>query len=94
GAIEDFTDVLDMEDEADWAYYNRGLAEASLEDYPAAIRDFTRVLKNDAKDGWALYQRGLARIHAGDHDEGCSDLRHAGDLGVEESESAIEAMCQ
>ncbi len=94
GAIEDFTDVLDTEDEAVWAYYNRGLAEASLEDYPAAIRDFTRVLKNDATDGWALYQRGLARIHAGDHDEGCSDLRRAGDLGVEESESAIDAMCQ
>jgi tetratricopeptide (TPR) repeat protein len=94
GAIDDFTDVLNMEYDTDWAYYNRGLAEASLEDYPAAIRDFTRVLENDGNDGWAFYQRGLARIHAGDHDEGCSDLRRGMDLGVEESRSAIEELCQ
>jgi tetratricopeptide (TPR) repeat protein len=94
GAIEDFTDVLDMEYDVDWAYYNRGLAEASLGDYPAAIRDFTRVLRSDGTDGWAFYQRGLARIHAGDHDGGCSDLDQARGLGVGESENAIEELCQ
>lgn len=94
GAIDDFTYVLDIEYDADWAYYDRGLAEAALEDYTAAIRDFTRVLENDGTDGWAFYQRGLARIRAGDHDEGCSDLRRAMDLGVEESENAMEELCQ
>lgn len=94
GAIEDFTEVLRLEPEAGWAYYDRGLAEAALEDYPAAITDFTRVLTEDRSDGWAFYQRGLARIYAGDHDIGCSDLRRALDLGVEESESAMEELCR
>jgi tetratricopeptide (TPR) repeat protein len=83
-----------MDYKAGWAYFNRGLAEAALDDYPAAIRDFTRVLKNDDSDGEAFYQRGLARIHAGEYDRGCSDLRRARDLGVNESESAMEEMCQ
>ena len=94
GAIEDFDEVLEMDYNAEWAFYNRGLAEAVLGDDPAAIRDFTRVLKNDDSDGEAFYQRGLARIHAGDYERGCSDLRRAMSLGVEESESAMEEMCQ
>ncbi|HEX7574486.1 MAG TPA: hypothetical protein VF514_15475 [Bacteroidota bacterium] len=94
GTIDDFTDVLDIKYDADWAFYDRGLAEAALEDCTAAIRDFTRVLENDGTDGWAFYQRGLVRIHEGDHDEGCSDLRRAMDLGVEESENAKEELCQ
>ena len=94
GAIDDFTTILNLDSDATWAYFNRGLAEAALEDYSAAIQDFTRVLESDGTDGWAFYERGLARVYAGDHDEGCSDLRRAMDLGVDESESAIEDLCQ
>jgi len=94
GAIEDFNKVLSLESDADWAYYNRGLAEATLGDFPAAIQDFTRVIRNDSRDGWAFYQRGLARIDSGDQERGCSDLRRAMDLGVEESASALDELCQ
>lgn len=87
GAISDYSHAIELKPGDGGLYLDRGLARE-------AVGDFTRVIKNDGTDGWAFYRRGLARIYAGDHDEGCFDLRRAIDLGVEESGSALEELCQ
>ena len=56
--------IIELKPDHAGAYYNRGVAKISLEDYYGAIRDFNKVLKLKPKSKYnlanILYKRGVA----------------------------------
>ncbi len=74
GAIEDFTEAIEMDPQISSAYNNRGFAKQKLNDYSGAIADFTAVLGMDENDETALLNRGIANTKIKDYSGAISDL--------------------
>lgn len=67
GAVEAFTQLLQLNPKDGEAYYNRGLALAQLEEYEKAIADYSKVLELNPEDVEAYDNRALARAQLEDY---------------------------
>lgn len=74
------------------AYYNKGVALASLADYSAAIDAFDRAIALKPDMGEAYYNRGWVELRIGRRSEGLADLSKAGELGVVASYNLLKRM--
>ena len=61
GAIADFTKVIELDPNHQWAYVSRGSAKNKTGDYQSAIDDFNRALELDPKDQEAYNNRGFSK---------------------------------
>jgi len=61
GAVEAFTQLLELNPKDAEAYYNRGLALAQLEQYEKAIADYSKALELNPDDVEAYDNRAFAR---------------------------------
>jgi len=59
------------------AYYDRGLAYQSEEDYDRAIQDFDQAIRLKPKDTDFLTSRAYAYRHKGDYDRAIEDFNQA-----------------
>jgi tetratricopeptide (TPR) repeat protein len=66
GAIEDYTEVLEINPTDDVAYNNRGLAFYDLGDRAAAIADFDQAIQHNSENFIAYCNRGVIRSELGD----------------------------
>lgn len=62
GAIEDYTQSLEINPEFADAYYDRGNAKFQLHDYKGAIIDYTKAIKILPEFAEAYFDRGTARL--------------------------------
>jgi tetratricopeptide (TPR) repeat protein len=82
-AIEDFSNVIDLDADNYTAYYNRANAKFNLKPRGAkgALIDYNKAieLKPDYAD--AFYNRGFCRQYLDDQNGACNDWDKAGALG-------------
>lgn len=77
GAIDDFSEVLDLNPEYIPAYYNRGLARSLLGQVEEAIGDYTEALEFNPEDIEAYNNRGILRYRLGDFKGAIDDYSEA-----------------
>ena len=88
--IADLDRAIQLDEDNQYHYYNRGCANLARKDYMHAIDDFTRAINIDANLAEAYYNRGLARVQNGLKAEGIADLSKAGELGLYNAYSVIK----
>ncbi len=76
-AEQDFTRVLQEDQESERAYYFRGIARAALRKFDGAITDLTRCLVKNNNRGIAHLVRGLAYAELGDDKDAVLDFNSA-----------------
>ena len=96
-AIADYTKAIDLNTDYTEAYYNRGIAKATLgsfegargdfeaarRHYNEAIADYTKVLELEPRDAEAYYVRGVAKIVNRDYEAAIADYTKAIDLNTD-----------
>lgn len=79
---EDLDEVIRLNPEFVYAYYNRANILAVLKDYRGALADYNKAIELDPRFADAYYNRGLTQIFLGKNRDGISDLSKAGELGI------------
>lgn len=81
GAIEDFTNIIDLQADNYEAYYYRANAKFNLKMAKEAVLDYNKAiqLKPDYAD--AYYNRAFCKQFLNDKDGACNDWNKAGELG-------------
>ncbi len=87
---KDLDQVINLDPEFMYAYYNRGNLYWILGDYRAAIADYTKTIELDEHFAEAYYNRGLTYIYLGNNKQGIADLSKAGELGLFEAYNVIK----
>ena len=77
GAVDDYTQALNLNPEVWCLYYNRASARCRLGDYQGAIDDYTQALNLNPGDEISYIRRGYARLQLGDYQGAIDDNAHA-----------------
>ncbi|MBW4670108.1 MAG: tetratricopeptide repeat protein [Cyanomargarita calcarea GSE-NOS-MK-12-04C] len=80
GAIEDYTQMIDINPNDAFAYKNRANVRSYCGDYQGAIDDYTQTIKINFNDADAYYHRGNIRCELGDKLLAIEDFQKATDL--------------
>lgn len=83
GAISEYTQALDVQDDFAIAYNNRGWAYFNLGDYETALADYNAALDHDSSLAYAYNNRGLIHQYRGELRQAATDFEHAINLGAE-----------
>ncbi|MFU8831956.1 MAG: tetratricopeptide repeat protein [Wenzhouxiangella sp.] len=86
-AIADFDKALEIDGQADGAYYGRGLAMGRLGLLDEAIEDLTVFIERNPRNSMAYTKRGVRYIWKGDNESAFSDLIRAIDLDPNNAEA-------
>lgn len=91
--IRDLDQVLLLDNEFSFAWYNRGYVNSRMGNYREAIDDFSKAiaLRNDFAE--AFYNRGLMSILLSENHHGCLDLSRAGELGITDAYKVMKRYC-
>ncbi len=76
-----------------FAYYNRGVALASLGKYDEALFDFRRAVDRKKNFAEGFYNLGLIHLLLKDKNRGCIHLSQAGELGVADAYRVMKRFC-
>jgi tetratricopeptide (TPR) repeat protein len=87
GAIQDYTQAININPNDAKAYYNRGLANSNLGDKQAAIQDYTQAININPNYANAYYNRGLANSNLGDKFQAISDFQQAAKIYQQQSKN-------
>jgi len=79
------TDSIKLYSDNDLAYYNRGIAHASLRQYDRAMQDLDTALKLDPGLAKAYNGRGSVYRHLGEYKRAFQDFERAVKLDPEHS---------
>ncbi|BAZ90315.1 tetratricopeptide repeat protein [Raphidiopsis curvata NIES-932] len=77
GAIDDYTQAINISPELASAYYERGGARRELGDYKGAIDDYTQAIKIEPELASVYYERGGARRELRDYKGAIDDYTQA-----------------
>jgi tetratricopeptide (TPR) repeat protein len=77
GAIEDYTESIRINPNADNAYNNRGNARLNSQDLQGAISDYNRALRINPEHPLAYYNRGLALARLGNYNAAIASYTRA-----------------
>lgn len=80
GAVDDYTEALEMAGDDSDIYRQRGVARAAMNDIDEAIEDWTTALELDSENVSALVDRALARLETGQAEEALEDYDRAAEL--------------
>lgn len=76
-AIQDFSEAIHLNPNAEGAYYGRGYAYKKKRDYDRAIQDFNEAIHLNPNFERAYYDRGNAYIDKDDYDRAIQDFDEA-----------------
>ena len=77
GAIEAFSQAIELNPNYVEAYYNRGRVRYVLGDHKGAIADYNEALRINPSDSKAYYNRGVTRSRLGDNKGAIADFNEA-----------------
>jgi AAA+ superfamily predicted ATPase len=77
GAIDRFTQALQLWPELYEAYFNRALARTRIQDYVPALEDLNKCVELNPGAHDAFYTRGLVREYRGDYPQAALDYARA-----------------
>lgn len=90
--LREYEEIIRINPNFIYAYYNRAEIFTIEKDYRAAIADYTKAIKIEPQFAEAYFNRGISRLAIGETSEGLDDLRKAGELGIVQSYSIIKRM--
>ena len=90
--LKEYEQILRINPDFIYAYYNRAEIYVLESDYRAAIVDYTKAVELEPQFAEAYFNRGIARLSIGETLEGLDDLRKAGELGIVQAYSIIKRM--
>ena len=90
--LRDYDQVIKLNSQFPFAYFNRGNLSAIQKDFKSAIADYSEALKIEPGLAEAYFNRGLARLSSGEKERGLADLSRAGELGIINAYSIIKRM--
>lgn len=90
--IKDYEDLLKLDPEFVYAYFNKANIRCLQKDYQAAILDYNEVIKRNPDFSEAYFNRGLTYLYLGKNEQGIKDLSKAGELGLVNAYSIIKKM--
>jgi uncharacterized protein (TIGR02145 family) len=97
GAIEDYSNAINLSPNCDFCYRDRGYAKSVLKDYKGAITDYKKAI--ELSDGnldfinpCQLYI-GITYNVIGENEEGCSFLKDSQNNGNKEAQKYIDHFC-
>lgn len=90
--LRDYEEILRIDPNFIYAYYNRAEIFTIEKDYRAAIADYTKAIEIEPQFAEAYFNRGISRLAIGETSNGLDDLRKAGELGIVQSYSIIKRM--
>jgi hypothetical protein len=76
-AIENYSQILQLDSNNTDAYFGRGAARHNLRDYQGAIEDYTQVIQRHSNDDYTYFWRGVARSNLGDYQGAIEDYTQA-----------------
>jgi tetratricopeptide (TPR) repeat protein len=91
--IADYSQVIRLNPEMSFAYYNRGNIKNRMRDFEGAIRDYSTALTLEPNFAEAYYNRAITLIYLNKTKEACYDLSKAGELGVQQAYNVIKRYC-
>jgi formylglycine-generating enzyme required for sulfatase activity/lipoprotein NlpI len=80
GAIERFSQAIELDPNFAQAYSDRGVAHSNIDDLELAILDFDQAIEIDPNYADAYYNRGLCHKRMGHYDEAIEDYSRAIEL--------------
>lgn len=80
--IKDLNEVIKLNPNFAYAYYNRAYLYSLLRDYRATINDYNQAIELEKNLASAYYNRGITEIYLGDNKSGIQDLSQAGQRGI------------
>ena len=80
GAIEDYTQAIQINPNYTDVYYNRGNAHYELGDLESAIEDYTQAIKINYNYADAYYNRANVRAELEDKQRAIEDFQKAADI--------------
>lgn len=85
----DFDQVIRLQPDFSFAYYNKANILCAQREYKDAIRYYNKAIEVDPEFSEAYFNRGLTYIYIGEHDKGMADLSKAGELGIYQAYNLI-----
>ena len=76
-AIDDFSTVIRLDPQHEWAYYSRGECYALLEQYDLALADYDRALQLNPTNHFALAGRGIVFLKQKNYPKAIADFTEA-----------------
>ncbi|QIZ72449.1 tetratricopeptide repeat protein [Oxynema aestuarii] len=77
GAVEDYTEALELDPQQATAYNNRGLAHFHLGELDGAIADYSASLELNPNESVVYFNRGFAYFNRGDYEAAIADYNNA-----------------
>jgi tetratricopeptide (TPR) repeat protein len=90
--LKEYEEIIRLNPEFIYAYYNRAEIFSMEKDYRAAIADYTKAIELEPQFAEAYFNRAISRLSIGETVQGLDDLRKAGELGIVQSYSIIKRM--
>ena len=90
--IRDYDQVIRLNPDFVYVYFNRGNLRCVQRDFRAGIADYSAAIERDPEFAEAYFNRGLAYLSMGDANRGIADLSKAGELGIINAYSIIKRM--
>ena len=90
--LKEYEEIIRLNPDFIYAYYNRAEIFSLEKDYRAAIADYTKAIELEPQFAEAYFNRGISRLSIGETAKGLDDLRKAGELGIVQSYSIIKRM--
>lgn len=91
-AMQDLGQLLMLQPDFAYGYYNRAVLYAQNGDSQTAVTDYSRAIELQPQLAEAYYNRGLLYLSLGKTEEGIRDLSKAGELGIYEAYNIIKRM--
>ena len=91
--LSDFDNVIALNPEFPFVYYNRANVKLSLKKYHRAIDDYSMAIKLQPNLAEAYYNRALTLLYLNENKLACKDLSKAGELGITEAYNVIKRYC-
>lgn len=90
--MRDYDQVIRLNPDFVYAYFNRANLRCAQRDYKAAILDYNEAINRNKDFAEAYFNRGLTRLYLGETEQGIFDLSKAGELGMVNAYNIIKRM--
>lgn len=88
--LADLNRAIELSPDLAYAYYNRAIVLAAMNESSRAIADYSRALELNPQFGEAYYNRGLLYLSVGNTRSAIEDISRAGELGLYEAYSILK----
>lgn len=87
--LRDYDQVIRMQPDFAFAYYNKANILCAQHEYNDAISYYTQAIRLDNEFSESYFNRGLTYVFTGENEKGLADLSKAGELGIYQAYNMI-----